>query len=63
MPKTYLCKNPACTLGTVGEPGRFTGGITKEGLHALTGAPIDLMTPKDYGNGYCPNCGKKGTAE
>lgn len=57
--KTYLCKNPACTLGTVGEPGRFSGGITKEQVTVLTGDP----DPKDHGAGYCPNCGKKGEAE
>ena len=28
--KLYECTNPACSLGTVGNPGRFTGGITKE---------------------------------
>jgi hypothetical protein len=62
--KVYECTNQACSLGTVGNPGRFTGGITAEQQHLLTGAPLDsLEKGKDYGDGYCPNCGKKGKAE
>ena len=61
MAKKYECKNAACTLGTVGEPGRFTGGITKEQVHLVTGKPVDsLNKDEDYGAGFCPNCGQKG---
>lgn len=55
MAKTYQCENPACSLGAVGEPGRFGGGITKEQASLLTGDP-----DPEYGNGICPNCGKPG---
>jgi hypothetical protein len=58
MAKTYECKNPACSLGAVGVPGRFTGGITKEQATLLTGNP-----DPEHGNGVCPNCGKAGTEE
>lgn len=56
--KTYECTNKACSLGTVGSPGRFTGGITKDQLTILTGN----QEPKtgEYGNGICPNCAKPG---
>jgi hypothetical protein len=57
-PTVYLCENPACSLGAVGEPGHFTGGITAEQVHLVTGRPVDGI--KDHGEGYCPNCGKKG---
>lgn len=57
----YICENPACSLGAVGEPGRFTGGITAEHVHILKGTPVDQV--KDYGDGYCPNCGAKGRKE
>lgn len=61
MAKEYECNNPACSLGTVGAPGRFTGGITKEQVNLLTGAPVDdLKSGSDYGPGVCPNCGKQG---
>ena len=61
MAKKYECHNPACVLGTVGQPGRFTGGITKEQVNLLTGAPADALEKgKDYGDGICPNCGTKG---
>jgi len=64
MAKTYLCKNPACSLGTVGSPGRFTGGITADQLHVLTGKPAEkLKSGEDYGAGFCPNCGQKGAEE
>jgi len=59
MAKTYLCTNQACTLGTTGQPGRFTGGATKEQILLLTGDP----DPKDHGAGVCPNCGQKGREE
>lgn len=55
--KVYECSNPACSLGTVGNPGRFTGGITKDGAVRLTGDP-----DADHGDGFCPNCGKEGKA-
>lgn len=55
MAKLYECSNQACSLGTVGNPGRFTGGITKEQATMLTGEP----DPK-HGPGVCPNCGTKG---
>lgn len=63
MAKTvHLCENPACTLGAVGHPGRFTGGITAEGKHLLTGAPLEsLKEGADYGDGFCPNCATKST--
>ena len=64
MAKTYLCKNPACSLGTVGNPGRFTGGITADQVNILTGKPADsLKSGEDYGPGVCPNCGQKGAEE
>jgi hypothetical protein len=55
--KSYKCENPACSLGAVGEPGTFTGGISAEQAHLLTGAPLENVT---HGDGYCPNCGKPG---
>ena len=57
MSKVYECGNQACSLGTVGNPGRFTGGISKEGAFVLTG-----NQDAEHGPGYCPNCGKKGKA-
>lgn len=56
--KTYLCKNPACSLGNAGQPGRFSGGASKEGVLTLTGNPEG-----EHGPGVCPNCGKPGTEE
>ncbi|HLA25216.1 MAG TPA: hypothetical protein VJ206_07470 [bacterium] len=55
---TYLCENPACSLGAVGYPGRFTGGITEAGALMLTGNP-----DANHGDGICPNCGKPGNKE
>lgn len=61
MAKTYECSNPACALGTVGAPGRFSGGINKDQVNLLTGAPVDsLKSGEDYGPGFCPNCGVQG---
>ena len=61
MAKKYVCKNPACVLGTPVSLGRFTGGITKEQVHLLTGKPADLLEKGvDYGEGFCPNCADKG---
>ena len=54
----YVCENPACSLGAVGEPGHFTGGNTAEHVNLLTGTPVEQVT--EYGKGYCPNCGTKG---
>lgn len=59
--KLYRCENPACTLGTVGNPGRFSGGITAAQVNVLTGRPVEsLEKGADYGDGFCPNCGKQG---
>lgn len=58
MSKVYECTNAACSLGTVGNPGRFTSGITKQQAINLSGNP-----EAEHGPGYCPNCGKKGKAE
>lgn len=61
MAKKYECQNSACSLGGIENPGRFTGGISKEQLNALTGRPVDDMkSGADYGPGFCPNCGQKG---
>jgi hypothetical protein len=57
--KTYLCENPACALGAVGQPGRFSGGITQDQATALTGNP----EPEHHGQGVCPNCGVPGREE
>lgn len=58
-PKTYLCQNPACSLGAVGEAGRFTSGATKAQITVMTGDP----DPDEFGHGVCPNCGKPATTE
>ncbi len=64
MPKTYLCTSAACSLGTVKQPGRFSGGISKEHVNILTGQPVDsLEKGKDFGEGICPNCGQPGKEE
>lgn len=58
--KLYVCHNPACTLGSIHDPGRFAGGMTAQGKHLLTGAPPEsLKEGDDYGDGICPNCGQK----
>lgn len=54
--KVYECRNKACSLGTVGQPGHFTGGISPLGIELLTG---NREAPS--GEGYCPNCGANGT--
>lgn len=56
MAKVYECENPNCALGTVGQPGRFTGGASKEFVTVLTGDP----EPENHGAGVCPNCGQPG---
>jgi hypothetical protein len=58
MAKTYLCENPACSLGAVGESGRFSGGQTAEQAFILSGDP-----EAKGGTGICPNCGKPGKEE
>jgi hypothetical protein len=61
MAKKYECSNEHCSLGVVGQPGRFSGGITKEQVTLLTGQPAEnLKSGEDYGQGFCPNCGAKG---
>lgn len=60
-PTLYECHNAACSLGAVGQPGRFTDGATAEQVALLTGAPADsLEDGVDYGEGVCPNCGQPG---
>lgn len=54
MAKTYECRNAKCSLGTAEQPGRFTGGLTKEGAAVLG------VDPGKAGPGVCPNCGEKG---
>jgi hypothetical protein len=56
--KTYLCTNKACSLGSSQQPGRFSGGITKEQAVMLSGDP-----EAEHGKGVCPNCGQKGREE
>jgi hypothetical protein len=59
--KTYECTNKACSLGTVGVPGRFTGGITADQATLLTGKPAEHQEKGiDYGPGVCPNCAQPG---
>jgi hypothetical protein len=58
MSKTYLCKNSACSLGSMKQPGRFAGGITQEQATMLTGDP-----EAKHGAGVCPNCGQPGQEE
>jgi hypothetical protein len=58
MPKTYLCTNQACPLGSKADQGRFTGGISKEQAVMLTGDP-----EAGHGVGVCPNCGQSGKEE
>ena len=59
--KTYECHNPACSLGTVGSPGRFTGGIAPEQVLLLTGKPPEQQEKGvDHGEGVCPNCAQPG---
>lgn len=60
----YRCENKACTLGTRGQPGYFTGGITADQVTVLTGKPAEhLEKDKDFGEGFCPNCGERGKKE
>lgn len=59
----YRCENPACSLGTVGSPGHFTGGITADQITVLTGKPAEHLKASEHGEGVCPNCGKPGKPE
>lgn len=59
-PTVYECVNAACTLGTVGAPGRFTGGIAPEQVTVLTGKPAEHLEKSEHGEGVCPNCGQRG---
>lgn len=60
-PVLYECRNKACTLGARTEPGRFTGGMTAQQRHLLTGEPEEtLVEGGDYGEGVCPSCGEPG---
>jgi hypothetical protein len=63
-PQLYVCKNiPACALGTPNQFGRFTGGMTADQKHLLTGHPLEaLVEGEDYGEGFCPQCGEEGEA-
>lgn len=63
QPTRYRCENPACTLGTPGAPGHFTGGISPEQVSLRTGTPLELVKPEEHGEGVCPNCGARGKAE
>lgn len=59
----YECNNPGCSLNRSGDPGHFTGGITADQLHVLTGSPVETLTEGvDFGESFCPNCGKQGIA-
>jgi hypothetical protein len=59
--QVYHCTNSACVLGSVKDPGRFTGGISAEQVNLRTGRPVEEMTRGvDYGEGFCPVCGEKG---
>lgn len=60
-PTVYICENPACSLGTVGEPGRFTGGISSYQVHIVAGEPLEEIEKSGkHGEGYCTNCGTSG---
>lgn len=60
----YRCDAAGCTLGTRGEPGSFTGGISANAVHVLTGKPLEsLVDGADFGEGLCPNCGTPGTED
>ena len=63
QPTVYRCENPSCSLGTVGAPGHFTGGITAEQVTVLTGKPAESLKDSEHGEGVCPNCGKPGKTE
>lgn len=57
----YECNSGSCSLGTVGNPGHFAGGMTAEMKNVLTGTPVEsLKEGTDFGEGICPNCGTKG---
>lgn len=56
--KVYRCENPTCSLGTVKDPGRFTGGAVAEQVLMITGEPEGKC-----GEGVCPNCCQPGVKE
>lgn len=59
--QAYHCTNTACVLGSVKDPGRFTGGISAEQVNLRTGRPVEEMVRgADYGEGFCPVCGDQG---
>lgn len=58
METLYQCCNTSCSLGSTTEPGHFTGGMSAQGKHVLTGTPVEsLEEGRDFGEGVCPNCG------
>lgn len=60
----YRCENPACPLGSLKQPGLFTGGITANQVFVLTGRPEDTLEEgEDFGEGFCPTCGVEGEKE
>ena len=60
-PTVYACSNATCSLGVIGQPGYFSGGITSAQKTMLTGHPEEKMIEgEDFGDGVCPNCGAKG---
>jgi hypothetical protein len=64
-PIVYECSNPACTLGVLGQPGRFSGGITVDQVSVRTGQPAEVIVEEKipHGDGVCPNCGQPGKPE
>lgn len=62
--KSYKCSNKDCPQGARGEPSFFSGGMSAAQKTMLTGEPEEnLKEGTDYGEGICPTCGKKGTAD
>lgn len=62
--QVYECHNSQCTLGSRKEPGLFTGGMTEAGLELIYGTTTEEDRTTEgigFGEGYCPNCGQKGT--
>lgn len=62
--QVFECHNPACTLGSRKEPGRFTNGMTEAGLELIYGTTTEEQREEEgvgVGTGYCPNCGALGT--
>lgn len=62
--QVYECHNSSCTLGSRKQFGRFTDGMRQEGLELLYGTTTEEEREAEgigWGEGYCPNCGTKGT--